>query len=264
MSLTHFEPNADYGTGAYRRLIRFVAREDGVTASIDDTHHAMWIRIDHSDGRIVEVDAGIERGPATSCGHAPAGLAALKGLAVAGGDTEVAKRLGPAENCTHLGDLVRWALARLGNGSTEYLVTVPDEVDEAVWIDIRREGTVVHRWLVRRDSIVSPARLAGRPLLRGFRSWVVEAFAGEELEAAMMLHRGAWVARARRYSVDRRIVPLRSAAGMEGACFSYSGANWNDATNNLNYVRDFTRGIVEHPLPARATRPYEERGHDAR
>lgn len=263
MSLVHFDPNPDYGSGVYRRLVRIAVTDRTTTASIDDTHHAMWVLLRHRNGVVTEVDAAIERGPATSCGGAPAALGAIKGMSIRATASEITARLVATDNCTHLGDLIRWAMRNTGRTSTEYRINVPDDGAEPVWIEIRRDDRVVHRWLVNGDTIVGPAPFAGRPLLRGFHAWASALFDADDLEAALMLQRGAWVARGRRYLVDRTRTPLRAAVGMEGACYSYSGQHWATATNNLGYVRDFTDRIIEHPLPPRAKQIEGENHHDA-
>lgn len=263
MSLSHFAPNPDYGSGIYRRLVRIVVRPQATLASIDDTHHAMWVLLHHRGGLVTGVDGAIERGPATSCGQAAAGLAAVEGMAVRATNSEITARLSPSENCTHLGDLLRWAFRHCERETVEYRIAVPDEGAEPIWMEVMRGERIVHRWLVSGETILAPETVAGRPLLRGFHRWASEIFDADDLEAALMLQRGAWVARGRRYLVDHEIVPLRDAAGMESACFSYSGHNWATATNNLHYVRDFTRGVVEHPLPPRVRKITGENGHEA-
>ena len=255
MSLAHFEHDPDYGLGIYRRKVRIVEAVDAVIGTIDDTHHAMWVRIEHRGGIVRAVAGGIERGPATSCGAASGGLSGLRGLPIDAFSKDVLALLPPDRTCSHLNDLARWSLARIGQGAASFLISIPDEINAPVWIEVQRGGTVLHRWLVRDHTIVGPEPLAGLPLLRGFHGWASRRFAGSSLDAATMLQRGVWVARGRRHVVDRAIVPLHRAAGMDGVCFSYSGANRLTATNNLNYVRDFTDGVVEHPLPARATEP---------
>lgn len=251
MSLSHFDLNGDFGSGVYRRRIRIVAGEERAAAAIDDTHHAMWLLLGHDGDRITNVSAAIERGPTTSCGGAPAGLDAVVGMRLASTNSELTARLPITANCTHLGDLLRWTMAAAAEGAitTTYDVEVPDQSGSPVWIEIRRDGLSIHRWLVNRNTIIAPATCAERPLMRGFLAWASKTFSGEALRAAIMLQRGAWVARGRRYIVDRRIIPLRAAEGMEGACHSYSGAGWVTAMNRLGYVRDFTDGVAEHPLP---------------
>lgn len=263
-SLSHFQPNPSYGHGIYRRLVRLSAVERRVLATVDDTHHAMWLVLDHDGVQVTAIECGIERGPATSCSGAPANLTDIVGAPIDLASADFAHRLPPGANCTHLSDLLRWAMraAQGPGGEIEYEISVPDQMADPVWIEIKRSGLIVHRWLVKGETIQAPALLAGRPLFRGFLAWARAAFGPADLEAGIMLQRGAWVARGLRYVVDRTSVPLSAAAGMQGACFSYSGENWRTARNNLNYVRDFTAGVVEQENSARLRARLEGNSHD--
>lgn len=254
VTLAHFESEPTYGSGVYRRRVLVTAREKLVLATVNDTHHAMWLLFRHDGDRVTAIESAIERGPATTCTQAPEALSNAVGLALDTSPRDLAGRLPPAANCTHLADLLRWSLRAARQrvlGSTEYRITVPDSAGPPVWLEVARNGTVVHRWQVDGETIVAPYAFVGRPLLRGFMKWAAATFDDDQLEAAVMLQRGAWVARGRRYVVDRTTVPLKAAVGMKDACFSYSGSNWTSATNIIGYVRDFTSGVVEHPLPDR-------------
>lgn len=264
VTLGHFDQDPSYGSGLYRRDIRLRFLPGVALATVDDTHHSMWVVLRYRNQIVVSVDAGIQRGPATSCGGAPAKLGSVIGMPITAPLAEIAERLPPSDNCTHLADLLRWALSgtRAGASATDYAIVVPDQIDEPVWIEIRRDKKIVHRWCVDRDTIIAPARFAGLPLLKGFLAWARDAFDAEHLEAAVMLQRGAWVARGRRYVVDRSIIPLRAAAGMQNACHSYSGANWATATNNIGYVRDFSSRVERAPLPALINKLLEKDSHE--
>lgn len=253
MSLAHFDLDPRYGGGTYRRRVTLRGRPNAIVATVLDTHHSMWLLLNHKGGAVASVEAAIERGPATTCGDAGAELASVIGTRLDASPAELSAKLPPAGQCTHLADLLRWALraAHRGPRPDVYEITVPDQGCGPVWIQIERNGAIVHRWLVDGETIVAPAELAGRPLLRGFRAWARAQFNEDDLEAAIMLQRGAWVARGRRYVVDRAIVPLRAARAMQNACFSYSGANWTTATNNLGYVRDFSGGLPPTTMPGR-------------
>lgn len=252
MTLAHFEQDPSYGSGAYRRVVRLRSTLGLSLATVTDTHHAMWLLLRH-DGHVVEdIEAAIERGPATTCGGSITPLKRLVGLEIAGSRASITASLPPSGNCTHLADLARWAIRSVvehGMRSTAYTITVPDALDHPVWIEVERDGERIHRWETADGMLIGPALLAGRPLFRGFMAWASSTFAGDDLEAAVMLQRGAWVARGRRYIVDRNRVPLSAATTMKDACFSYSGSRWEHATNVLGYVRDFSGGVVEHPLP---------------
>ncbi|HEX8419668.1 MAG TPA: DUF2889 domain-containing protein [Sphingomonas sp.] len=254
MSLDHFPPNPDYGRGCFRRVVTIRRSARAVLASIDDTHHAMWVLIEHDGDVVTSIDGDVTRGPSTTCGKSSAALAALVGRSL---DEAFGRAvLSPAANCTHLADLAAWGIRAVGTGSpmlTRYEISVPDEVDRPVWTSISRNGVTIHRWLIRDHRVSEPEALSGRPLMRGFAAWAREEFSGDDFEAAVMLQRGIFVARGRTRLVDRSPpVPLRMAVDMKDACFSYSGDQFATATSVIGYVRDFTDHVLEAPPPAHA------------
>jgi len=253
-TLTHFPRNPDYGRGIYRRCLRFAVDAAGMIAQVDDSHHSYWLTLDHDGVQITAVAAGFMRAPTSACTGATAGLAALIGLPLTGTAGEALARLPGPSNCTHLADLACWSLAQAGR-SAVWDVAIPDQVDTPVWIEVSRDGTAVHRWRVANHRIVAPPALAGRPMMKGFMAWARTTFDGDALLAATMLQRGMFVARGREHIVDQGDrVPLASADGMAGRCWSYSGSRLEHATGMLGYVRDFTRGTVPETPPHIAAR----------
>lgn len=253
MALHHLQPNPGYGTGTFRRRIAFVARSTRVLATLDDTHHAMWIALDHNGREVTALTGGFTRQPATPCNQAVAGLQALVGMSLDATAIDLRLSLPFASNCTHLADLSRSAMRARHRrmGATRYDIVIPDACDEPEWIEISRDAVSVHRWRVATSTIVAPEALRGKPLLGGFTRWAREAFSSDDLDAAMMLQRGVFVARALPYKVDPSPpIPLRNYGGMEGACFSYSGENWRSATGMEGFVRDFTDRVIPQKLPA--------------
>lgn len=253
MTLAHFPLNPFYGKGVYRRLLRFSRVTGAVVATLDDTHHAMWLLIRHDGARISDVCAGISRGPATSCGGAIAGLHNLVDLPLSSGSGAIHAALCATDNCTHLADLATWAIrsaATQGLGVTSFHIHVADDDGLPFQLGITRDDRSVHRWLARGGEVVSPRPLAPMPLMRGFMAHAKRHFAGDALEAAIMLQRGFFVARGRRHLVDLAPpVPLRAAIDMADACYSYAGDRFHAAVSHVGYVRDFTAGVVPHPLP---------------
>lgn len=248
--LAHFPIDPSYGGGVYRRRLRFESGTNTVVAQIDDTHHAFWLTLDHDGRYVTAIDSGFLRAPTTACSGATHGLQALIGLAITAQAREVVARLTTGSGCTHLCDLACWALAHTDRPAT-WDITVPDQTDRPVWIQIARDGEMVHRWQIEGNRVASPASLAGEPLHRGFMRWASRVFEGTALMAATMLQRGLFVARARPYIVDQGPpMPLTRARGMAGACHAYSGERLAIATGSLGYVRDFTTGVRVEPLPS--------------
>lgn len=248
-TLAHFPINPDFGRGVYRRRLRFACDPRGMVALVDDTHHSYWLSLDHDGEQVIAIDAGFMRAPTTACRGARAGLAALIGAPVAASARDIVARLPAASNCTHLGDLACWSLAQAGR-SAVWEIAIPDQAAAPVWIEICRDGTAVHRWLVANQHIIAPTTLAGRPMMKGFIAWARTAFDDHDLLAATMLQRGLFVARGREHTVDQgEPTPLAIADGMAGMCWSYSGSRLDDAVGMLGYVRDFTAGITPETPP---------------
>lgn len=254
-SLRHYPPNPDYGDGIFRRRLRFLAEPGRVRAQVDDTHHCFWLILDHEDGAITSVAADFLRAPTTVCQGAVAGLSALIGRPLAGPASM--EGLPQVSNCSHLVDLAHWAMRHIA-GSTTWDIIVPDETDRPAAISIARDGVIVHAWEIADFAVVSPSQWRGFPLLRGFWQWAREQFEGELLMAALMLQRGVFVAKGRRYLVDQNPpTPLKAAAGMAGMCWAYAGDRLDSATSSIGYVRDFSDGVIpgmapEDAGPARA------------
>ncbi|QKR98333.1 DUF2889 domain-containing protein [Sphingomonas sp. CL5.1] len=229
-------------------------------AMLDDTHHAMWLVLEHDGHMVTGVSGAFTRQPATPCGGAVDGLRALVGMPLDAAVNDLRRHLPFAENCTHLADLSVSAMRPVHRrtGSTCYDIVIPDAGNTPRWIEIARNARPVHRWAVSGTTIVAPEPLAGRPLLGKFTRWARETFSGDDLDAAMMLQRGVFVARALPYHVDPSPpIPLRDYGGIEGACFSYSGANWRTATGAQDFVRDFTNGVTPQKLPAHVADAFE-------
>lgn len=247
--LAHFPLNPGYGLGVYRRCLRFAGDAAGIVAQVDDTHHSYWLTIDHDGVKVTAVDAGFLRAPTTACPGAIAGLVALTGLPIAAPVSETLARLPGSSNCTHLADLAFWSLAQQGR-SASWEIAVPDQIEAPVWIEVARDGVVVHRWQIADHQIVAPSWLAGRPMMKGFMAWARTAFDDDALLAATMLQRGLFVARGREHIVDQgEPMPLVRAEGMAGMCWSYSSERLEHAMGVLGYVRDFTTSVTSEKLP---------------
>jgi hypothetical protein len=247
--LAHFPPHPSFGKGAYRRRLVFSAVKSGLVAQVDDSFHSYWLILDHDGDEVTGVDAGFVRAPTDMCPGASAGLKAMVGSFLRAGVGELIAKLPRASNCTHLTDLAIWAVAHVGTSAT-WDIEVPDQAGSPVWIEIDRDGQVVHRWQVGSSQVVLPADFAEKPLMGGFINWARKAFSGDELLAATMLQRGLFVARGRQHIVDQgEPVALSRANGMAGMCWSYSEDRWLKGQGTLGYVRDFSRSVQPETLP---------------
>lgn len=237
-----YGPPSDYGEGVYRRGLRLKGRPGEVLAELEDTHHAMRVRIQHDGARVLDVEGETVRIPTTAC---PAAVGALKRLIGADLATPSIQRYrgGVARSqCTHLFDLTVLAIAHATRGDVtrRYDVIVPDDNGEGNDAIILLDGVVRHQWRMRDQVISSPAALAGQALLKGFIPWAVTHFEGDDLEAALILQMGVFVAQARRK--DFAPVTGRSIAAnldMHDRCFAYQ-PDQREAARHIDSGRDLT------------------------
>jgi hypothetical protein len=130
LGLNRFPANPAYGTGFFRRAVTVERRPGAVLVRLDDTHHAIWLLLEHDQGVVSNIIAGLSRAPTSACPASAAGLQALRGQTLAVVGTAV---LPHHLNCTHLVDLARLALTIAGaaNGREVgldcYRIVVPDE-----------------------------------------------------------------------------------------------------------------------------------------
>jgi hypothetical protein len=252
--LAHFDTNPAYGSGKYRRRLRFVSDRNIVVAQVDDTHHSYWIEMQHDGLCVASMDAGFNRAPTNVCPGSARGLQALVGQRLDEPLSVLMAQLPQGSNCTHLADLSLWSIAHVDR-SAVWDIVVPDQADSPVWICIERNGTVVHRWQIAGFQLVAPPHFAGNPLMSGFMRWASKAFAGDALLGATMLQRGVFVARGRQHIVDHSPpTPLAQASGMAGMCWSYSEDRLLSGLGSIDYVRDFTACVEPEVSPPHVSR----------
>jgi hypothetical protein len=235
------EPNPSYGSGVFRRCLRWRATAGEVEVELEDSNHGFRLRLRHDGCRIVDLAVDPVRYPFTTCPEASRAVERIVGASVADA-VKLRECLPGGENCTHMVDMALMAAAHAGDVGVErlYDIAVADERDGVTEARIECDGELLYEWRVRANLIESPAALAGRPLMRGFYAWAAEAFGGgKALEAAQALQRGFFVAQARRY----RYAPVERYPAMTdgmptGSCYSYNTGAVERALRIRGSVRD--------------------------
>lgn len=244
--------NPDYGQGAFRRALRLRVAADRIRVELEDANHAFCLELAHDGQRITEVAAETLRHPFVTCAEATGPLRRLVSVPLDVDASRLRNGFPQAENCTHLHDMALLALAHAREVGLQrlYEVTVLDERAGAVEASIARDGTTVHAWTVRHHAIAAPEAHAGRPMMRGFYSWVAQSYSGPALEAAIALQRGYFVAQSRRYrSWPAADFPAKVNNMPDGTCYSYNhptvdralrieGAVW-DLTDRRDHLLQF-------------------------
>lgn len=237
--------NPRYGSGLYRRRIRLTQRWGSVVGELEDDCHGFRVALQH-DGRIVTgVSGEALRVPMSTCGRAIQPLQALIGTVLETPVPQILARINPRANCTHWYDLALLALAHATQGEPEriYDVEVVDQPQDGspARAEVFLNGESIHRWLLDGTTVVEPAVFAGRPMMKGFSAWAIEAFEGGAREAAFVLSKGVFVALSRLFDMSN--AGGQSAlehTNMHGACYSYSDGVVAHAVRNRDTVRDFS------------------------
>ena len=97
--------------------------------------------------------------------------------------------------------------------------------------------------------IVTPVRLAGQSIFKGFMPWALQQFEGDALEAALVLRMGLFVSRARMHITDEIARPMTLFPERHGVCYAYSSPRVETAFNRAGTVRDFSDRVTEAPPP---------------
>jgi hypothetical protein len=247
---------SDYGRGIFRRRIRLMQQDGLVTGMLDDTHHAIWVRIGHDGTVVTTVAGGFSRMPNTACPGAGIALRELRGMPLTTPLSELYGGGRPLRNCTHMFDVAALAVshARRETGTRVFDVTIPDALTGPQKVEVRIDGRIIHDWLVDDGRIVEPAAYAGRAIIGGFSAWAYATFEGDFLEAALVLQKGWFLSRARRYVVDSAppVALATFRATRSGVCYAYTDPQLSTAWTVPGYVRDFSAGVVE-AMPPSAT-----------
>lgn len=240
--------NPRYGAGIYRWRVRLRLEPGRATGIVNDDYHSMWLRLVHDGVVVLDVEAGMQRWPKTTCPGALQVVREIIGFPLAVSRRTFYGSGRASRNCTHLLDLAFWTMGQIKRGQSETVVDIeiPDRVVGETRMRATADGRIEHDWQVRGDVIQAPVELAGLGLFIGFAAKVEERLSGLALETAWMMQKAAFVAQAREFVVDqlpsRRTLdePLRA-----GACFAFSEPSLSVAKGNVGYAQDFTEGMRE-------------------
>jgi hypothetical protein len=221
------DPHDDYPAGRpgptfprpkiMQRTITLSARPGHVDGRVEDNVHDFAVAIAHDGVQVKEIVGVATRVPWTSCPFAVQALNALVGAPLAGGGP----RIDASQQCTHLFDLARLAIAQAARGGARrYDVTVaPEPAAGAARAQLRRDGGLMLDWLLQDDVVTVGDPFVGHQT-SGRTIWPAGIEAHPELiEAALILRRCLLVFRGRpRAHVVQRASEMPD---MVGACFSF-------------------------------------------
>ena len=222
----------------YHRTIRVIPAAGQVTAMLEDDMHCMGVTLRHDGESVLAVEPVTQRAPWDTCPGAAAKLiATVAGLPL----RDVTARRDKQQNCTHLHDLAVLAAAHAGDTAPmEYQLSVSDPVDARRMLEIRRDGSSLHRWTEQGGTITDPPAIAGRTLFT-LRDWIA-GLDGEAREAARLLQWGAIVAHGRTIPIAQQ----SRASDIPPNCYTFQPERAVHA-RRIGALRDFSDG-VHQPL----------------
>ena len=240
-----FAPAADYGQKTAWRRIRLTGGKSEVLVEMEDLAHGMRCVVEHDGERVTALRPEFRRIPMTTCAGAGEALQSIVGLPI-GIDFSAFFADGRArQNCTHMFDLAWLGAVHAARGECvrDYLMEMPDDSAEARPTTLRRDGEVVLQWRLENSMILEPEPFAGRHLFRGFTSWAVQHFEGDELEALLVLQKGCFVAQSRRYELPNGPLTEAEQQRNAGLCYGFDPKRISVAARLNGTRRDFT----DHP-----------------
>lgn len=248
-SLLPLPENPNFGSRISRRRVRLVSEAGRVVAEFADIYHQMHCELYHDGEKILSVKASMPRIPTSLCRGAIDVLDALKGTSLTTSLSDLYGGNRSREHCTHLFDLAVLALRHSQRpGELIYDAEVPD-MNQTVEISVTRNGKLVHNWRIRDEKIVLPVDLSGKPILKGFMAWASKHYDEDELEAALVLSRTVFIARGRRFAIDRgRGHTLDVHKSLEGSCFAYQPSRSPFGHYLGTNERDFTASAEIQPI----------------
>lgn len=240
MDVPPHPPNPDYGHAVYRRAIRLINRPGETIGELEDSEHALRMRLVHGDGRVIRITADFSRHPMTTCPAAGSLLAEFEGLPL---DTPLSWFYGegrPRRHCTHMHDLAWWLLSHARRDEKEriYEIEVPDHpAGREIVARLSLNGEQRLALTIRDDIVQAPETYVGQNMFKRFVSWALATLTGEELEAALMLQKGYFV------SLMHAIRPVPGPlASIEeafvGACWSFNRPQF-DKAERIDSHREF-------------------------
>lgn len=241
-----YVPNPCYGSGVFRRRIRLWKDGMMLHGALEDGNHGFTVAIAHDGNNVTAVAGEPRRIPFNTCGGALEPLQRLVGCDLNSRALVLLTHAGPRANCTHWLDLAVLTIvhSQRAEAVREYDIEVTDEpaAGEPQQLRVWRNGVLVHDWNLKDGLTLNDGPLAGATLFQGFSARAAAVFTdADELEAALVLQKGNFVAQARRFDLIRLVGESASADDtMMGACFTYSSERADGAFRLPNTLRDFT------------------------
>ncbi len=237
--------NPKYGKGIFRRRIRLTKGEGFVLGELEDNSHAFKSTLYHDDHKVTDVQGEAIRYPMSTCPGAIEPLRKIIGMTLGQAAGELANKLKPRSQCTHLFDLTVLAYRHLQRDAAQctYDIQMNDEDGAEQVLQVYREGVSVLEWTVKQWRIVAPEFLAGNTISQGFSKWLETVWSGNEQqkEYAWLAQKGYLVSQARMFDINK-LGGTREFVNpsMVGICHTYSEEQIEHAVHSHDSFIDFT------------------------
>lgn len=221
-------------TPGFRRRIVVEARKGAVAAMLEDDIHCLAVILRHDGVRVTAIETHFERLPWTTCPGAQAKLVeTFAGLPLA----EVTARRDKKQNCTHFHDMAVLAAAHTAQaGRVVYDILATDPIEAERFLEVRRDGQVLHGWTERDGILCEPAEVAGKTLFT-LRDWI-GTLTGLAQESARLLQWAAIVAHGRTMPLESQSI----ASDIPSNCYTFQPDRAKGAIRN-GARRDFSDGL---------------------
>jgi hypothetical protein len=231
---------------AFQRTIILSSRPGRVEGRVEDNVHDFSVAIAH-DGVVVQgIIGGAHRVPWTSCPFAVQPLIALVGTPLGGGGPKIDQ----SQQCTHLFDLARLAIAHAARGGERrYDIDVAAESQPgAARARLWRDGVLTLDWRLQ-DDVVTAGDLFVGHRTSGRAVWPVALEQRPDLiEAGLILRRCLFVFRRRRRA-NADVARASALPHMVGACFSFQPERVEKAVRPEDFV-DYPQAPIRGRLVA--------------
>jgi hypothetical protein len=227
----------------FRRRFRITPAAGWVRAEVEDDFHCMNVTIRHRDGVATAIEPVVVRAPWSTC---PGAVAQLEQTFANVRLDEFATRGEKLTNCTHLHDLATLGAAHAFDPEAlVYDVFVSDPVNDHREAQLRLNGVMLMRWILRGFRVVEPAELGGVTLDKLGR-WI-SSLDPQLQEPARVFRWGTMIASGRTIPMEQQ----SDATRMPGNCYTFQPQQALRA-KRIGEIRDFSQGTAQPLEPRRA------------
>ena len=216
--------NKRYGTGQFRRYMRFTRLSDQLlSAKLIDSCHAFDLSVEHNQTHLLHVEGQWHRHPTTGCAGAGLAMQKLSGLPLSS-DVFSLRRLTDAKTyCTHMFDLLSFAVAHIHRQRSDrlYQIDVHDTVDYPQPISLYIDDEQAYQFKINETEFIEPEFMIGAPTRQGLYKWAKKHLDEEKQEIAVMAQMALFVSYSQHFDLNAMAGEPALAIGPSlGSCYA--------------------------------------------